>query len=93
MLQIQKGAELLNVVDDKLGTPTCTHDFARNAHVLIESGNYGVYNMVCDEDCSRYDVAVEIVNILGLESKITVEKVKSDFFQQEYFGPDQIRKS
>ena len=33
--QIQAGQKELFVVDDKLGTPTYTHDFAANSHVLI----------------------------------------------------------
>ena len=85
--QIVNGAKQLNVVDDKFGTPTFTHDFARGLLKLAESDLYGVYNQVCGGSCSRFDVAVEFVRLLGLAEKIKINKVQSDFFQQEYFAP------
>ncbi len=83
--QIKDGAVKLYAVDDKLGTPTYTHDFIRNMLGVIERKEYGLYNQVCKGNCSRYDVACEIVKLLGL--KIPVELVSSDFFQKEYYAP------
>ena len=74
-------------MEDKLGTPTYTYDFARNVFELLKTNYYGVYNMVCSGDCSRYDVATEIVAILNRTGKINISKVESDFFKQEYFAP------
>lgn len=85
--QIIDGAKQLNVVDDKFGTPTFTHDFALGLLKLAESDLYGVYNQVCGGSCSRFDVAVEFVRLLGLAEKVKINKVPSDFFQQEYFAP------
>lgn len=85
--QIVDGATELNVVDDKLGTPTYTRDFAIGLLRLAESDQYGVYNQVCEGSCSRYDVAEEFVRLLGLSGKIRINKVSSDFFRQEYFAP------
>jgi dTDP-4-dehydrorhamnose reductase len=85
--QIAAGATELNVVDDKLGTPTYTHDFAHGLLRLAENDLYGVYNQVCGGSCSRFDVAVEFVRLLGLAEKVKINKVSSDFFQQEYFAP------
>jgi dTDP-4-dehydrorhamnose reductase len=87
MKQIESGKVELNVVDDKLGTPTYTCDFARNVFELLKTPFYGVYNMVCSDNCSRYDVATEIVSILNRTGKIKINKVKSDFFSDEYFAP------
>lgn len=87
MKQIESGSVELNVVDDKLGTPTYTYDFAHNVFTLLGTHFYGVYNMVCNGDCSRYDVASEIVSILNRTEKIRINKVKSDFFEKEYFAP------
>lgn len=84
--QIAAGKTELKVVDDKLGTPTYTHDFARGLLGLLRSDLYGTYNQVCPGSCSRYDVAVRLVQLLGLESKIKVEKVSSDHFKTEYFA-------
>lgn len=85
--QIKAGKKLLHVVDDKLGTPTYTVDFARGIQRLLESELYGLYNQVCGGSCSRFDVAVELIQLLGLEGKVKVEKVSSDFFKEEYFAP------
>jgi dTDP-4-dehydrorhamnose reductase len=85
--QIIDGATELNVVDDKLGTPTYTRDFAFGLLKLAESDQYGVYNQVCEGSCSRFDVAEEFVRLLGLGGKVRINKVSSDFFRQEYFAP------
>jgi len=85
--QINTGVEDINVVDDKLGTPTYTHDFVSNIFKILESKNLGLYNLVCEGNTSRYEVAKEIIKILNLENKITINQVKSDFFKKEYFAP------
>ncbi len=87
MRQIRGGKKELNVIDDKLGTPTYTYDFAKNVIRMLKTDLYGVYNLVCDQDCSRFDVAVEILKILELEEEINIKKVSSDFFAEEYFAP------
>ncbi len=45
--QIKKGCKELFVVNDKLGTPTYTHDFAKNVKLLLEKKQWGLFNMVC----------------------------------------------
>jgi len=87
MKQIKGGNTKLKIVNDKFGTPTYTHDFARNVKILIEQGYHGLYNMVCDGMTSRLDVAKEIVEALGLNSKITIDVVSSEYFKKEYFAP------
>ena len=85
--QICQGNKELNVVDDKLGTPTYTVDFARGIQTLIESDLYGIYNQVCGGSGSRYDVAIEFMRLMNLEDKIKLNRVTSDFFKEEYFAP------
>ena len=85
--QIAAGAKELKVVGDKLGTPTYTVAFARGIRIVAGTDLYGVYNQVCECDCSRYDVAVEFVRLLGLEGRVKVTEVDSDYFKQEYFAP------
>jgi len=82
--QIESGADTIYAVTDKLGTPTYTYDFIENIVRVIQSGYTGVYNQVCSGDCSRYDVAVAIVEILGKDIKVV--PVESDHFQ-EYTAP------
>ncbi len=85
--QLLEGKRRLHVVDDKFGAPTYTIDFAHGIHALLESGLYGLYNQVCGDSCSRYDVALEFIRLLGLEDEIEVQRVSSDFFKSEYFAP------
>ena len=85
--QIKNGASSLSVVDDKLGTPTYTHDFAINAKLIIEKEIWGLYNLVCQGVTGRYEVAEKILSILNLQDKIQLNKVDSSFFQEEYFAP------
>jgi dTDP-4-dehydrorhamnose reductase len=85
--QIFNGSPTLYVVNDKSGTPTYTVDFAAGIQRLVESNLYGVYNQVCSGSATRFDVALEFVRLLGLESKVRVEEVSSDFFREEYFAP------
>jgi dTDP-4-dehydrorhamnose reductase len=85
--QIRGGSTELNVVDDKFGTPTYTVDFARSAAFLVTTSYYGVYNHVCGGSANRYEVAVEFVRLLGLADTVTVTKVRSDHYRNEYFAP------
>ncbi len=87
MAQINTGEKELFLVRDKLGTPTYTYDFAGNMLKVIDSGFYGLYNMVCRGDGSRFDVAEEILNILDLKDEIKLTEVSSDYFNKEYFAP------
>jgi dTDP-4-dehydrorhamnose reductase len=85
--QIKNGKKELFVVDDKLGTPTYTVDFAESMLKVIETEYYGLYNQVCGGNCSRLDVAKEFVKLMGLSGQVKVTKVSSDHFKKEYFAP------
>lgn len=86
MKQLAAGAKVLNVVDDKLGTPTYTVDFARNIEAMLGTEFYGLYNQVCGGETGRFEVAQELVNVLGLSDEVEVKAVSSDFFAKEYFA-------
>ena len=85
--QILDGKKELFVVEDKLGTPTYTVNFAESMFKIVQTKLYGLYNMVCEGSCSRYDVAVEFIRMLGLENEISINIVGSDYFKNEYFAP------
>jgi len=87
MKQLKAGATELNVVADKLGTPTYGPDFTRQIERLLDVGSYGVWNAVCKGSASRYDVAVELVSLLGLQDRIKINVVPSSFWAKEYFAP------
>jgi dTDP-4-dehydrorhamnose reductase len=87
MKQLKEGRRELFVVDDKLGTPTYTRDFARNVALLLEKRLWGLYNMVCSGVTSRLEVAEYLVSALGLAGTVKVTPVHSDYFAAEYFSP------
>ena len=87
MSQLRGGTSELNVVEDKLGTPTYTRDFARNTRVLVEHEWWGLYNMVCQGATSRLEVARALVSELGLDDSVSVVPVSSLFFAETYFAP------
>jgi dTDP-4-dehydrorhamnose reductase len=87
MKQLAKGVTEIKVVNDKLGTPTYTVDFARNLAAMIETPYCGLYNMVCEGETGRLEVAQELVKLLGLRDKVQVKQVTSEYFAKEYFAP------
>jgi len=87
MKQLKARSTELSVVDDKDGTPTYTHDFARNVKVLLENELWGLYNMVCGGQTSRFEVAQEMLMLLGLTDKVKLSPVNSAYFEKEYFAP------
>jgi len=86
MKQIKAGEKELRIVNDKLGTPTYTHDFAANVKLLVENGQRGLFNMVCGSLTSRLEVATKLIELLNLQDDIKINEVSSDFFSEEYFA-------
>ncbi|WP_099293691.1 NAD(P)-dependent oxidoreductase [Butyricimonas sp. Marseille-P3923] len=86
MNQLKEGKKELFIVNDKDGTPTYTHDFAKNVRYLIENEYWGLYNMVCGGQTSRLEVTEELLKILGLDDKIKINIVTSDYFRETYFA-------
>ena len=86
MKQIKEGKKELFIINDKYGTPTYTHDFAKNVKLLLEKECWGIYNMVCTGQTSRYEVAQEIIKILDKTNEIKISEVTSDYYNKEYFA-------
>ena len=85
MKQIKSGVTKLYAVDDKLGVPTSTKDFALSILRYIEEElPYGLYNMVSQGEASRLATATEIIRYLNLP--IEVIQVDSNYFP-EYSAP------
>ncbi|SFE81612.1 SDR family oxidoreductase [Thermophagus xiamenensis] len=86
MKQLKEGKRELFIVNDKDGTPTYTHDFARTVKELIKKEFWGLYNCVCGGQTSRLEVAKELLQILGKENDIKITTVSSDYFKDVYFA-------
>ena len=86
MAQIKKKKKELFIVDDKDGTPTYTHDFAKNVKALLKDEFWGLYNMVCGGQTSRFDVTKELISLLKLDDQVKITPVHSDYFAKTYFA-------
>lgn len=78
--QLKEGKTELRVVADKFGSPTFTKDFAKNLAALVKTQRYGLYHMTNKGSGSRYDIAVKIVEFMGLKEKINVVAINSTQF-------------
>jgi len=84
--QIKDGENELYIVDDKLGTPTYTVDFANNVRALLDREIWGLFNMVCSGITGRLEVATTLIDLLNLPDNITIHSVKSNYFQETYYA-------
>jgi dTDP-4-dehydrorhamnose reductase len=83
--QILNGAKVLNIVNDKDGTPTYTHDFVETVEELLLTNSYGLYNCVCGGLTSRIEVAKFLLKLINRED-VVINPVDSKFFENEYFA-------
>ena len=86
MQQLRDGKKELFVVTDKVGTPTYTYDFANNVKLLLEKEFWGLYNMVCSGNTGRFEVAQELVKVLGIEEDVKIIPVDSGYWKEIYFA-------
>lgn len=68
----------LRVVHDTFGNPTYCKDFVEVLRRLIETEQYGIYDLVNSGGASRYEIAMEIVDYL--DAKVQVIPVSSAEF-------------
>lgn len=67
---------VLRVVDDQVGSPTCSHDLAQATKILIELDCRGTYHVTNRGVCSWYQFAQRILEFAQV-SGVTVEPIKS----------------
>ncbi len=87
LTQINEGNKELFIVNDKMGTPTYTYDFAKNVELILDKQLYGLYNLVCEGLTSRIEVTRHILKKLNLSSEISLTEVNSDYFKKTYYAP------
>jgi dTDP-4-dehydrorhamnose reductase len=76
----------LQVVTDEVANPTYAPDLAEALARLIQTEHYGVYHLVNEGYCSRYEFAVEIMKQSGHE-QTPVMPIASDQFQRASTPP------
>lgn len=60
----------LKVVDDEIGSPTHTLDLARATAELVKSDAFGTYHAVNNGSCSRYEFALKILELAGIDTPV-----------------------
>ena len=68
----------IKVVNDKMGALTFAKDLVMGIQILLKENKVGVCHLVNRGICSRYDIALEIAQILKSSAKII--PVSSDYF-------------
>jgi dTDP-4-dehydrorhamnose reductase len=76
MQKLAKEKPEVRVVNDEVLTPTPTKAIAENSLSLIESEAYGLYHMTCEGQCSWYEFARAIWDILDLKTPLYAASVK-----------------
>lgn len=70
--------DTVRVVTDEVGSPTHTWDLAWATSRLIETNQFGLYHIVNQGSCSRFELATAIVENLGID--VTLEPCLSSEF-------------
>ena len=76
----------INIVDDKFGSPTYSVDFSKALLQIIEYNKYGVFHIVNEGCCSRYECALEIKKLSKSDSEII--PISSEKFNLPAKRPD-----
>ncbi len=74
-------------IGKRVWQPTYTKDLAENCVLLLEHEKIGVYNMASHGEASFYDVASAMVEILGIDDKITITP-STDEYKENAKRPD-----
>lgn len=74
MERINKGDTEFEV-GDRIWQPTWTDDLALNSLALLGLGKSGHYQMSCHGTATFFDLAVAMLELLGLDKKITIKKI------------------
>ncbi len=77
-----KKNENIRVVNDQKGTPTYVNDFSEGLYKLIMQREFGLYHISGNESVSRYDFALKIAEIFGLNSEL-IEEITTDDLKQK----------
>ena len=60
----------LRVVQDETGSPTYAYDVAQALRQLVDQGVPGIYHLVNEGFCSRYDLAQAALAVAGIDTPI-----------------------
>lgn len=70
MLKLAETQDVVNVVDDQIGTPTSAVELARAIKYHINTENYGLYHATCEGSTNWAEFAETIFRKTGLDTKV-----------------------
>jgi dTDP-4-dehydrorhamnose reductase len=79
MLKKALAGDPIKVVDDQVLTPTYTVDLAEAVRKLVLSGNFGLYHLSSEGQCSWYEFTRQIFEFAGVKANLSACKT-SDFY-------------
>ncbi|MFN2463702.1 MAG: dTDP-4-dehydrorhamnose reductase [Candidatus Dormibacteria bacterium] len=71
VLRVTRERGEMRVVHDQRGSPTWARDLAGASLRLIEVGEPGIYHLTNSGDCSKYELAVRVVELAGVDATVT----------------------
>lgn len=72
----------IRIVDDQIGTPTYAPDFCEAVDRLLRKEAYGLFHISGPDIVSRYDFAVKIAEVFGLDASL-IERIKTKDLKQK----------
>lgn len=76
-LKWASASEVVSVAYDEISVPTSSLTIADVSLKAIIGGLEGLYHLTCSGYCSRYDFALEIVRVLGMNTKVLPVRKKT----------------
>ena len=86
MLALSAERPELAGVDDEMASPTYAPDLAQAIAQLIATGQYGVYHLVNEGACSRYDWAREVLHQSG-RGAVPIRPIKLAAYRRDSTPP------
>ncbi|MGH7409450.1 MAG: dTDP-4-dehydrorhamnose reductase [Candidatus Methylomirabilis sp.] len=71
MLRLAREGREIRVVGDQVLTPTSARELARKARQLVETGQYGLYHITNNGECSWHQFAQAIFGLAGLNPRLS----------------------
>ena len=79
MVRLMDAQSEIKVVSDKIGSPTFASDLAAMIFRLVQTNRFGLYHVCNCGQCSRYELAKKIAEILGKKNVRLVPVSSKEF--------------
>ncbi|RMF93043.1 MAG: dTDP-4-dehydrorhamnose reductase [Candidatus Schekmanbacteria bacterium] len=80
IIELLKKNDEIKAVNDKVGSPTFTFDLSESIVRIVKNGRPGIYHSANKGQCTRYEYACKLIELMGLKEKKRVVPVSSAHF-------------